>query len=272
MDTPYNALTGGLAETMQMPRHPWLRMVTEEGDLYSVGFAWKTPTKPHNIANTVKGVFRMPDPYETMPIQARPVTRISIDKEQFDKIKKNIETYQKEGIAFNLLQHNCTRFIEYILNDIGIKPPLKTSISEVAERILPIGIKKIFTKIKKSLPSHKPKSVPLFFIKLKMGFSRIGVACRNLILLTLGGRKAEGGRKADRRAIFKKGERGEIVTTKKAKPLVRSGRRFFKNKEFLIPLPRKLIEWQLLQKSTTVYPAEIGFHGQYGAVTRKTES
>lgn len=148
MDTPYNALTGGLAETMQMPRHPWLRMVTEEGDLYSVGFAWKTPTKPHNIANTVKGVFRMPDPYETMPIQARPVTRISIDKEQFDKIKKNIETYQKEGIAFNLLQHNCTRFIEYILNDIGIKPPLKTSISEVAERILPIGIKKFLPKLK----------------------------------------------------------------------------------------------------------------------------
>ncbi len=113
-------LLSGLSEVYLSPLHPFVRLVDDQGKVHSVGFWPNTAFSMDRFMSSEMGRYFASDPYETMPVVSRSVTRIAIDRNQFDQLKQSIEEYKRAGKVFNL-RHNCTAFVTDILHRVGFK-------------------------------------------------------------------------------------------------------------------------------------------------------
>lgn len=266
---PCTPLTDGFIETLEMPRHPWIRLVTPEGDVYSVGFYPSDPVDLSKGAKTIEGVFRTPDPWEATPFQARFVTRFAITDNQFSQTVNMVERLQSKEIAFNLFEHNCTRFVQHVLETIDIPSPKGVTIGGALSKIVPVGLQRLcgqFTKllepvrtalkpIRKAVKFVINECTPPLIVKAATFVVNKFFALQNFLVYAMGG--TEG-------ALLEHFNEMSDGLHEKKKAVIDGVNDFF-NENLVTPLlPRQIIEWQMAHSATTVYDRRNGFRGQYG--------
>lgn len=105
--------------------HGWLRLKDPEGNVYSLGTFWDPDYRLHNIQvfDSLPGYVRGAGDLQEFLGQEKhwKRTKIQLDKEKFDALKKKIVNEQKKGINYNLINSNCVSFAEKIIREIGIK-------------------------------------------------------------------------------------------------------------------------------------------------------
>lgn len=134
-----NFITSGVKDYLRNT-HTSIRLIDEQGKIYSFGFTNADPHTWWNIFFTRKGEVRAPDSFEGMPIEKRVVTPIAITKTQFGKIKEEIETLHREKKDFNLFKHNCLAMASHVLNRLGLHVKITASVPRIAFRCLPLWL------------------------------------------------------------------------------------------------------------------------------------
>ena len=154
--------------------HSWLRLVTPEGDVYSMG--WGCNPKEFNPLQpcaTVGGIVFCPDPYEVVS-QNRLETTIPISEQQAESLLEfiAISAYDDEA-KYNFFSGNCVEFASQALEyaNIAKLPNRKITIPEIICKII---IPKRFRKLISSFTSK----IPTFFkaiisFPLKLCFSLV---------------------------------------------------------------------------------------------------
>lgn len=262
----YFGLADEVDTTFIQPQHPWLRLITPEGDLYSVGFNWGKTIGASNLAETVQSRFRSPDLWEALPFNTRVVTNIAIDEHQFEKIKNDIEKDQTEGLAFNFITQNCSTYVAHTLKKIGFDVDFHVSLKQLIWRSIPKPVK---TAVKQM---EKPWNKITRFVGDVVGFitppaitwlwkqtTTIAATAlkafsnfsTHVILALIGGTKGVADKEVKRGYINHKTNRAETVLQPKIVRLVTSDKMFSDNPTDEIYLPRKVVEWQMPQSSTT---------------------
>jgi hypothetical protein len=108
--------------------HSWIRLKTPQGDLYSVGLympkkhspGWKEMLQPMSI---FRSTLHSPDKSEFWPGQNYETLSVEITAEQFQAMKTQIEKDQAEGIPFQLLCSNCTKYAVKIAEIAKVQLP-----------------------------------------------------------------------------------------------------------------------------------------------------
>lgn len=152
MDYKEIPLLSGYQETFKRFRHPWIRIITPNGDFYSVGFNIGDDLVRGQPAASVKGIFKGPDSWETLPFSKRPVTGFARSKETCDAIIREVESYQKQTTSFNIIEKNCSAFIERVRDILDPASKQKNvtfaaDITELFQRCLPKTIQAIGRKV-----------------------------------------------------------------------------------------------------------------------------
>lgn len=262
----YYGLADEAEATLLQPQHPWLRLITPEGDVYSVGFNWGKTIGASNLAETVESRFRSPDLWEVLPFNARVVTNIAIDEGQFEKIKADIEKDQTEGLAFNFITQNCSSYISHTLKKIGFDVNFHVSLKQLVWRSLPKPVKhfvktierpwkKITRAVSDVVGLITPPAIQWLWKKAtkvtKTAMNTFTNFSAHALLYLIGGTEGVTKSEVKKGFIDRKTNRPEPVLKPKIVKLVESEKMFSENPTDEIYLPRKVIEWQMQQLSTT---------------------
>ncbi len=258
-------LISGYQETFS-GKHPWIRLIdARTGDLYSLGFGVGANISPLQPTTVVDGVFRSPDPWETISCTGRPVTGFGLTAQQFDELKGKIEEAQNKKVYFNFIEHNCTKFIEWVVHTYGPENSKNVSfsadLSEIIYRMLPRSARKgaeVATGVTQGVKKVTYQFIPPI---IKDSYKFFTAALRMLverIIMMVSGRWFV----YDKQKEFS----DEKVDPHAGIPWYR----FIQHaqiacKDHLIRafLPRKMYEWQLRQRSTMIYPAGTTLYDHY---------
>lgn len=254
----------GVDETTIQPQHPWLRLITPEGDLYSIGFNWQKSIGLSNLAETTESRLRSPDLNETVPFNGRIVTNIAIDEKQFQLIKNDLE--KDQGTAFNFITQNCSAYVSHILKNVGFEAAFYVNLNELFWRIIPSPVKnfvrtirkpcrKITKAVKYTMKMITPPIIALLMKKTAKiahtGLNALMNASTNFVLFLIGGRKGVKAPEVTKGFIDPDTNRFPPLQGSETVRLVETKKFFSKTATEKIYLPRKVIEWQMQQKSTT---------------------
>lgn len=266
-------LLSGYQETFSC-EHPWIRMIDPKtGALYSIGFNLGERVSPLQPTSVVKGVFRSPDPWETIEYTARPVTGIALTEDQFKDLIAKVEEAQEKEVHFNFIEHNCTKFIEWVVRTFGPEESRGVSfsadISEVFYRVLPRWGRKgteTVTKVQRNVQDVTYQFIP----PIVKDAYELAVAVLRLIvertIMMISGRWF---------VYDKQKEFSDKVDPHAGIPwyhLVTHARIACKEHLIRAFLPRKMYEWQLRQPGTRIYPKGTKLFDQYAASVPNPES
>lgn len=150
--------------------HTWIRLYTPEGHIYSLGLYrpgkrnhldhWKFPLRYK------KGELMMPDISEFWNVGIQTIF-IAINKEQFLKIKHQVETDKKnDKQIFQLFKGNCTQYANRLAAMAGIRLPTE---GHIARLFAPRIIRKVCDAFFGKLPKVAKKiseCVLAFFVNI----------------------------------------------------------------------------------------------------------
>ncbi|MBS0654627.1 MAG: hypothetical protein JSR46_02520 [Verrucomicrobia bacterium] len=227
---------------LNQPQHPWLRLMTPEGDLYSAGFNWGKTLGATNIAETVESRFRSPDLWEALPFNARIVTNIAISEEQFEVIKHDIQQGHTEGLAFNFVTQNCSTYISHTLKKLGFTPKFHMSLGELFWKSLP---KPAILTVQFMCDAISLLTPPLVSKIVAVALDRLKSAAAYLLAALLGGTTGVTKAQVKHGFIDKETNRPAVVQESQVIQLCD-----LSNPTDEIYLPRKVVEWLMLQPST----------------------
>lgn len=262
----HNGALGNVDAMVMQPQHPWIRLITPEGNVHIVGFNWGKALTYSNIFETVTAHLKSPDPVEAVPCISRIVTSIQIDESQFKEIKSDVEEINKNGIAFNFVKQNCTTFIDHIFKKIGMDVKLHMNSKELIWNCLPNPVQNIFSAI--AAPCKKVAEVAGDIFKMltppivrkaakavsdAVGsvFASLYNVPKNALLMAFGANRGVCGHEVGNGFFNRVTNMPQELKKYKAVRMISDVKHFFMNNLSEIFLPRKLVEWQMLQPSTT---------------------
>ncbi len=253
---PSTGYFSGIADMTNNPRHSWVRLIDEQGGVYSVGFGFKAPVPYCQGAQTVDGTFYSPELYETVPMLAQVVTGIAISSGQFDQLKSGIERAQRVGPAYNYGEQNCCNFVQSTLSHVGITGDFSIPIYLLTLRLTPLGIQnavaplgKIISPLKKGCVALTPEIMARATSRVSSGLHAL--AMNSLLLFT-------GGWRGKELMHF------EHLTSEHESPplrnvqLITSWSDLFSTKNTRVTIPRQVLEWQMLSPSTRIADTATG--------------
>lgn len=259
-----NPLTENFKELLTRRKHPYIRIITPEGNVYEVGFYKNKSVFPLSIGS---GQFRSPDKYEYLKVDERVVTNIAIDSEEKDSFYQYVSSYQNlirlgKKPAFHWLRQNCSVFVRGIVKcSTGIDLPTQTTFSNFLYRIAPTFIQKIgqgLTKAKKAFSEVIIKPLPKWIKKTGRWviniIKRIWSAFKALLLSVVsflgGGAFGPKGQKFKQKAHEQQ---------KDLAPHLQNPLKWVDEKKYRVNLPGILQEWQRKQASTVVFKNPVRF-------------
>ncbi len=263
IDYPSNAFTGGVHRTFGAPRHPWIRIMTPDGKFYSVGFnlGGKLPLP----ASFTKGTFRTPDCWETMPNLYRLVTGVKATQEDVNKLINFIELRQDDSQDFNMIERNCTEFIQQAIGLLGIDKkangkPIRfhATLTEVIKRVQPLFIQRVYKKtktIRRMMSDFIKEIAPPFLYKLARITTNLSRAIGSRIALLFAGRKLSFFNKKSKQlteALNKEGKYTKTLPSWHIFSRVEKATDEMLVKAFL---PIRVIEWQMKLQGPDETPA-----------------
>ncbi len=249
-------MSEGVRRTFRRPKHPWLRLITADGAVYSVGYNWEEPIKVQ-IASNEHGRMRSPDRWEFMPADERVLTNIGLTEAEGELFLSLVNDYQKAILehseaspTFNLLRQNCSVFVKAMLKQLlDIDIDTEATLQEVISAILPF--KPTAIRIDGEKHQHSPlladMPLPLQLIGEAIGVGR-SITCgarnagMNAIFFTL-----FGGCAGPRGTRFIPDEEGLDLMHPPAHKLWE----WFDQDVSAINLPVKVQIWQLAQLEAT---------------------
>ncbi len=118
----------------QIPVHCGIRLITEDGSVYSTGFGSTLEEDKFNgwfnhYFSSINGQPTNLDYEEFRTHDGRITTSISIDDEQSEKILNNLNLYRKESIRFNILRQNCMRLGQDCLSMAGVPVDITNTVA-----------------------------------------------------------------------------------------------------------------------------------------------
>lgn len=251
----------------QIPVHCGIRIVTQDGSVYSTGFGSTLHEDKYNAGGTkylgtINGQPTILDYEEFRTHQGRVVTSLPVNEKQAKAILDHLNAYRKDSIRFNILKQNCMCLGTNILGLSGVKLNIKVPFNEVIWRALPnvsqlpiVGkpirsFLKEIKKVKKGMNSKIPQSVKIVFHALSEIVlfvpTKISTLCKNLFILSFGGKIASPVKTNVKLQEFEKEE----------SPLINFNQlvcNLFDDSASDVQHSSVFINWQLKQKSTVVH-------------------
>ncbi len=124
------------------PVHVGFRVINENGDVYSSGFAaspeeglYRTGTS--KIFSSVNGLPAVLDYEEFRPHDGRLVTSVPMTKKQCDDIIYKLNTMRKKGVRFNILTQNCSYMATEMAEVAGVHIEHKLKRPKIFEYLFP---------------------------------------------------------------------------------------------------------------------------------------
>lgn len=128
--------------------HGWLRLKDPEGNVYSLGTFWDPDYQLGAIQrfDSLPGYVRGAGDLQEFLGQEEhwKRTKIVLDQEKFDALKKRIVHEQHQGINYNLINGNCVSFVGRLMKEIGIQHKLADS--PLVVYTMPKGFKKFLIR------------------------------------------------------------------------------------------------------------------------------
>lgn len=145
-------------------KHAWIRLKTPDGNVYSIGL-FRNPESKWNSCKPYeshRGYIRGGGDLEEFLGKEKEwkKTSIVITEEQFTSLTNKIIKDQRQGVEYNLFDHNCASYVQSLLKEIGIS--YNTSMSWPVS-LMPKPIKKMLIKHSTAL---KVVEVVLYPIRL----------------------------------------------------------------------------------------------------------
>ncbi len=259
-------LASGVDETLTQPLHPWIRLITPQGEVLSTGFNWGKTISYQNVAETTEARFRTPDLYEAIQSSSRIVTNIAIDEAQFQMIKQTVERYNQRGIAFNFIRQNCTTFIAHTMRKLGFDVPLYMTLGELFWNCMPNFVKTCvnavkgpYKFVKKAFHTILFYTAPITYFMWKTVTKVVNIIAeffatisKNILIFILGGDKGIGAAEVQQGYIEPTTNEPLEVPYDGSVRMIDTLKDFFIDGHNQIYVPRKLIDWQMRQSATTV--------------------
>lgn len=128
--------------------HGWLRLKDPEGNVYSLGTFWDPDYQLGAIQrfDSLPGYVRGAGDLQEFLGQEEhwKRTKIVLDQEKFDALKKRIVHEQHQGVNYNLINGNCVSFVGRLMKEIGIQQKLADS--PLVVYTMPKGFKKFLIR------------------------------------------------------------------------------------------------------------------------------
>jgi hypothetical protein len=256
----------GYQETFTKYRHAWIRMIAPDGKFYSLGFLRGGVIKPEQLAAMVKGLFRTPDPWETMPYEKLAITGFALNEEDCNVFKAKIQTLQKQEIGFNFIESNCSAFVSWVKDQLaptreaGDTVSFAADISELVKICLPKTVQTIGKKLS-PLWNVVVYYCSEFSPPIMKRIASCALAAIRLIaertLLAISGRWFSYNKEKE---FPKNDDPHKGIPWWKVMQHINIA---LEQKLVKVYLPRKVAEWQLAQPQTRVIKANTPLFSQY---------
>lgn|GEM_PF-2113609 len=176
--------------------HASLRLIDENGDVYSLGFETRTrdvsadKISLFSTLATFNVTIASLDFAEFEKFGFRRVTTIPINQQMYAKAKDKIITYTKQPLRFNFLHQNCSTFVADILKTVGKPVDIRTT---ALEFLLDLALPNKVAQYAKQFFSWVYKKAPRCIKALTRIVIWVPGKCltifRNLFICVLGGSK-----------------------------------------------------------------------------------
>lgn len=110
---------GNFAQTFQKSNHPFLKLISPDGQVKVVGFVRLNLNL--NPLKHGRGGVDSPDIGDFVYSGPQHLTNIAIDEKEAENFKKLcIDLMNEENLTFNFRGQNCTSFVKYVLEDLNL--------------------------------------------------------------------------------------------------------------------------------------------------------
>lgn len=182
-----------------VPLHAAIRLVDNEGNVYSTGFGStieedKFNKGQSNFLATINGMPTLMDYEETRPDDGRVTVSLSISRDELDKIVNKLSEYRQNTIRFNILRQNCTRLAINVLHEAGVDVSNRANVVGMyIDQSLPNpiheGLRKINRVYESIVPSFVRQVVRYLMMPITFIATLIYIGVSRLLLWALGSRK-----------------------------------------------------------------------------------
>lgn len=236
--------------------HTALRLIDNEGSLYSLGFETTPEIDPPSsvlLARTKEGAVASRDYDEFRPFAKRRVTTVALTEAQYEAAMDRVTAYSKKKLKFTHTHQNCTTFVADIMKAAGHEVDVRCTLIDGLYGLLPkvksiplIGpalekVRRVFAAILNWIVKYL---VPQFLVAIVV---KISCVITNLVCLCFGGARG---------IDIPDAERESLDNREGLKHFGKLYRRFsdlFDSDAAQLYSPAKLVEWQMEQKSTFVH-------------------
>lgn len=249
-----------------MAGHTWVRIIDKEGKVYSFGFLFPadqgriiTRNPPFNNLISGKTNIATYDYEETRSFQARRVTSIPMTAARKEQILAAVTAWNKEGIRFNYVHQNCTKFTTIVLGMAGIHVKTRITFAQFLARNLPDlppAIKKVqeaVASVFETIGSYLPEPVLHVFSLVTEVTTfiprKIWTFLSNLLVIGLGGAQATFSLPEEKIDHLKM-EDDRLIDFQS---LIRSPLDMFEDEKSDSYHSAVLVDWQKKQSSTITY-------------------
>lgn len=233
-----------------LPVHAAVRLISPDGKVYSTGLGWDPlEHRDKRHLSSVSGIPTILDYKEFRRHDGRIVTSIPITSENCNELLREIEQYRTLKIRYNVVRQNCVKLVEVLLDKTGVKVTTCANFSEIAKNALPSTPKAPFFRqlprkigIKTELMPDSVRSQLKRIKKMALFMPRMGSTISiNMLFLVLGAGS---------------GSSTQAGALESFHSLIDSPKQLFSADAFYANTSLKLMQWQLQQSSTLVYPYE----------------
>lgn len=192
----------------QVPVHCGIRVITNDGKVYSTGFGSTLDEDKFNTGldkylATINGQPTNIDYEEFRAHEGRITTSLAVTQENAEKILEQLNSYRREGIRFNILKQNCMRLGTNVLSMAGTELDIRVSLDTTLLRCLPDSKNipvfgsllsktfKVISSISDLIDKKTPQVVKDIFKDIKdCAFyipRKLGTIVKNILVYSLGG-------------------------------------------------------------------------------------
>ncbi|MBJ7449577.1 MAG: hypothetical protein JHC93_04380 [Parachlamydiales bacterium] len=264
----FDFISGPAKKQFSSSKHPWLRWIDKEGNVFDVGYGSFIKQSPKNLLKAIDGKFRSPDLWNFLPCDSHVVTNIAATEDEILKLSQYAHKYKNDDRNFNTkaafhgLSQNCTAFTTFaLMAATGIKiptvipvdtligkcvPPLFNKIAEQFQKILRPIKKSVLTVMPKFLAKAYRKTADKVTHFLKEIWKVLVSIRLSLLEVMMGGLK-------DGKNLVQFEPDLEKNPERFKQPLKSGHFKWLKLSHVNIHLPSALQEWQKQQASTVIY-------------------